>query len=100
MLVFVPALSSGQYAYQAVFPALTGDALANEVRAAFTPETVIPYAFARDTFFKNRCNKPKSLLYLYRHTLPIPEGQDPTQAVFLNGANDGINTEHTYPIRF
>ena len=66
MLVFVPALSSGQYAYQAVFPALTGDALANEVRAAFTPETVIPYAFARDTLFKNRCNKPKSLLYLYR----------------------------------
>lgn len=101
MLVFLPALSSAQYAYQAVFPALTGDALANEVRAAFTPETVIPYAFARDTLFLkiDAINRNLSCIYT-GHTLPIPEGQDPTQAVFLNGANDGINTEHTYPQGF
>ena len=27
----------------------------------------------------------------------MPPGQDPTDAVFMNGAPDGINTEHTWP---
>ena len=97
----LPVSLGAQYAYQAVFPGLTGDALANEVRTAFTPETVIPYGTARDTLFLKVDAVNRNLSCIYTGlTLPIPEGQDPTQAVFLNGANDGINTEHTYPQGF
>lgn len=94
----VPVGVHGQYSYQPVFPSLTGETLANEVRNAFRPDVVIPYTTARDTLFLKIDAVNRNLSCIYTGlTLYIPEGQDPTQAVFLNGAADGINTEHTYP---
>jgi Endonuclease I len=60
---------------------------------------VIEYAFARDTLFLKIDAVNRNLSCIYTNlTLPIPEGSDPTSAVFLNGNNNGINTEHVYPL--
>lgn len=97
----IPIAGYAQYSYQPVFPELSGETLANEVRNAFRPDVVIPYSTARDTLFLKIDAVNRNLSCIYTgHTLFIPEGQDPTQAVFLNGAADGINTEHTYPQAF
>ena len=97
----MPFAGYAQYSYQPVFPELAGETLANEVRNAFRPDVVIPYTTARDTLFLKIDAVNRNLSCIYTGlTLYIPEGQDPTQAVFLNGAADGINTEHTYPQGF
>lgn len=100
-LFFVTGKLAAQYAWQPVFPGLSGSQLFEEVRDAYTPDTVIPYAYARDTLFLKIDAVNRNLSCIYTGlTIYIPEGQDPTQAVFLNGAADGINTEHTYPQGF
>jgi Endonuclease I len=88
-----------QYDYEPVFPDLKGDALYNKVKDAYRPNSVIDYAFARDTLFLKIDAVNRNLSCIYTNlTLPIPEGSDPTTAVFLNGNNNGINTEHAYPL--
>lgn len=97
--VFTQYYGFAQYDYEAVFPDLKGEQLYNKVRVAFRPNSVIEYAFARDTLFLKIDAVNRNLSCIYTNlTLPIPEGSDPTTAVFLNGNNNGINTEHAYPL--
>jgi Endonuclease I len=99
MLVFAQIDAYTQYDYEPVFPSLKGDELYNKVKNAYKPISVIDYAFARDTLFLKIDAVNRNLSCIYTNlTLPIPEGSDPTTAVFLNGNNNGINTEHAYPL--
>lgn len=85
--------------HEDVFPELEAEALNVKLVETFTPTSVIDYAFARDTLFLKIDAVNRNLSCIYTGlTLPIPEGSDPTQAVFLNGDNNGINTEHTFPL--
>lgn len=93
--------AKSQTHHEDVFPNLTGAALAQALIDEFTPDSVIDYGFARDTLFLkiDAINRNLSCIYTGL-TLPIPEGSDPTQAVFLNGDKNGINTEHVFPQGF
>ncbi|MBK8702091.1 MAG: endonuclease [Saprospiraceae bacterium] len=101
ILLFVSASLSAQYKYEAVFPNLREQDLYEAVRLGYTPDTLLDYGVARDTLFLRIDAVDRFLSCIYTGmTLYIPEGQDPTQAVFLNGIADGINTEHVYPQGF
>jgi hypothetical protein len=92
-------LCTAQYSHTPVFPALKGDDLYKKVKEVYKPSSVIEYAFARDTLFLKIDAVNRNLSCIYTNlTLPIPEGSDPTTAVFLNGNINGINTEHVYPL--
>jgi hypothetical protein len=81
-----------------VFPKLKGDELYGMVVKEFTPPSLLDYSIARDTLFSKIDGVNNTLSCIYTGlTLPMPPGQDPTVAVFLNGTNNGINTEHVYP---
>jgi hypothetical protein len=88
-----------QYSHEPVFPSLKGQELFIEVQSSYKPDSIIDYAYARDTLFLkiDAINRNLSCIYTGL-TLNIPEGIDPTQAVFLNGVANGINTEHPYPL--
>ncbi len=99
LVVFTKGEAAAQYDYEPIFHNLSGEDLYNKLKIEFKPDTVIDYAFARDTMFLNIDAIDRQLSCIYTGlTLPIPIGSDPTQAVFLNGASNGINTEHTYPL--
>ena len=81
-----------------VFPNLTGQALLDQVVATYRPTQLLDYSDARDTMYTRIYNMNDSVTCVYTgHTLYVPPGQDPTIALFQNGDNDGINTEHTWP---
>lgn len=81
-----------------VFPELTGNELLSEVIQEYKPAFVLPYDEARDTLFGSVDNIGDSLECIYSgHKIYLPPNEDPTTAAYLNGSNNGINTEHTYP---
>lgn len=68
------------------------------IQEDFTPHVYLDYGKARDTMFLLIDSKDRILECIYTGLkIEIPEGEDPTQAVYLNGIRDGINTEHSYP---
>lgn len=84
--------------YTPVFPNLTGEELRIEVIGTFKPDSILNYSNARDTMFANIDSVNDSLRCVYSgHTIYLDPNEDPTQAAFMGGASDGINTEHTYP---
>lgn len=90
--------TSAQFNFEAVFPGQIGSQLESSVRDAYKPSTVLNYSVARDSMFRNVYGINNTLSCVYTgHTLPMPLGQDPTEAVYLNGAANGINTEHSWP---
>lgn len=81
-----------------VFPDLTGASLLTEVRTAYKTNTVLDYSVARDTLFGKIDAVNDSLECIYTGMkLYIPPGSDATEAVYLGGISNGINTEHTWP---
>ncbi len=87
-----------QYDHIDVFPGLEGSALLNNVQAGFTPLDLLTWSDTRDTMFSEVWGVNDSLSCIYSgHTLYMNPNEDPTQTVFLNGINSGINTEHVYP---
>jgi len=87
-----------QYDHIAVFPGLDGGPLLDNVQSAFTPINLLEWSDTRDTMFAEVWGVNDSLSCIYsEHTLYMDPAEDPTQTVFLNGINSGINTEHVYP---
>ncbi|HAW05426.1 MAG TPA: endonuclease I, partial [Saprospirales bacterium] len=87
-----------QYDHISVFSHLNGDDLYEEIVDTYKPDVVLTYGMARDTMFSKIDGVNDSLECIYtgmkRYLIP---GEDPTQAVYLDGAPNGINTEHSYP---
>lgn len=99
--LFYTITGKTQTYHEDVFPNLTGETLAQALLDEYTPNSLIDYGFVRDTLFLkiDAINRNLSCIYTGL-TLHIPEGSDPTQAVFLNGDKNGINTEHVFPQGF
>ncbi len=92
---------NAQYQQQILFPGQQDNILLQSLANAFKPGAVLSYSEARDTMFAIIYQQNDSLRCVYtEHRLFLDPTLDPTQAVFMNGADDGINTEHTWPQAF
>ena len=85
--------------FEIVFPGLSGPDLIDSVASHYRPATVLDYANARDTLYgKILAKDDDSIRCIYSgHTLYLDPTQDPTQYIYQNGTNNGMNTEHAYP---
>ncbi|SER16925.1 Por secretion system C-terminal sorting domain-containing protein [Neolewinella agarilytica] len=81
-----------------VFPELTGEELMQQVVASYKTTSVLDYGTARDILYGTIDIKNDSVSGIYTgHKLYLPPGVDPSIHLFMDGASDGINAEHTYP---
>ena len=97
LLIFVIP-TYGQFDYISVLPDLDGQDLVEQLEDDYRPSVVLPYDIARDTLFKRIYGVNDSLSCVYSgHRLYMTPGEDPTQSVYMDGAANGINTEHTWP---
>jgi len=95
-LLFSSALDAQEHI--PVFPELEGDQLMERLVSEFKPTVVLNYSQARDTMFRLIDSTNDSLTCVYSgYTIYLDPNQDPTQAAFMDGNSNGINTEHTYP---
>ncbi|MFQ5447450.1 MAG: endonuclease, partial [Saprospiraceae bacterium] len=84
--------------HQDVFPGLSGQELLDALVSEYKPTQLLPQAQARDTLFGKIDNHNDSLTCVYTgFTIWLDPAEDPTQAAYMNGGPDAINTEHTYP---
>ncbi|MEM6398300.1 MAG: endonuclease [Bacteroidota bacterium] len=82
---------------QTIFPGLTGEELADSLRANFRPQQVLTYGEARDTLWRNIDSEGNTLVGVYSgFSVELDPSLDPTQDAFAKG----INAEHTYPRAF
>lgn len=96
-ITVISALTA-QYRHENVFPASSGAALLQQLRDEYKTSVVLDYSVVRDTLFFAVDRRQDSLECIYTGMrLPLPAGQDPTEAVYLGGLPNGINTEHAYP---
>lgn len=94
----VATIQYSQYAHKAVLTNLTGENLRQELKNRYKPPFTLDYSIARDTLFARIDAFKDSLSCIYTGlTLPLPPGKDPTEAVYLGGLPNGINTEHSWP---
>ena len=93
-LLFSSALDAQEHI--PVFPELEGDQLMERLVSEFKPTVVLNYSQARDTMFRLIDSTNDSLTCVYSgYTIYLDPNQDPTQAAFMDGNSNGINTEHT-----
>ncbi|NBB89142.1 MAG: T9SS type A sorting domain-containing protein [Bacteroidetes bacterium] len=96
-LAFLGPVTKGQ-GHQPVFPDLEGFDLELAVRQTYRPTDLMEYGEARDTLYKVVEAQNDSVRGIYtRHAVYLPPDENPRQAIFRNGAADGINAEHTWP---
>ena len=96
-LLFLPFVSQAQI-HTPLFPNLEDAELLVAIQDEYLPSSVLTYAMARDTMYAKIYNINDSLTCVYSgHRIYLDPTEDPTEAAFMNGANNGINTEHTYP---
>jgi hypothetical protein len=87
-----------QYDNIKIHEGLDGEALLEKIVEDYKPVTILTYSQCRDTMFAKIYMQNDSLSCVYTdHTLYLDPNEDPTSYVYLDGINDGINTEHTYP---
>ena len=100
IVVFCISASSllGQFSHENIFIGKTGAELLTLVQQNFRPAFTLDYTIARDTLFRNIDAVDHQLECIYTGMkLPLTDGVDPTEEVYLNGIANGINTEHAYP---
>lgn len=96
-LGFLVPMVMGQ-GHQPVFPELDGFDLELAVRQAYRPTELMEYGEARDTLYKAVEARNDSVYGIYtEHAVYLPPNENPRQAIFRDGAADGINAEHTWP---
>lgn len=89
---------NAQYDHESVLYGIEGEVLMTKLVEDYKPATVLTYGEARDTLFANIDVRNDSLFCVYSgHKLYLDPNEDPTTYVYLDGIDDGINTEHTYP---
>lgn len=97
LIAFFP-VAFAQFSHINVYPDLEGAELLSALVAGYKTNSVLNYSVARDTLFSKIDAVDDSLECIYSGMkLYLPPGEDPTQAVYLNGIPNGINTEHAYP---
>jgi endonuclease I len=81
-----------------VFSGLENEDLLIALQDAYTPEKVLDYGEARDTMFGTIYNQNDTIYGVYSN-FPryLDPTMDPTEALYLDGGGQSINTEHTYP---
>ena len=90
--------ANGQFDNTPVLPGVTGQDLIDGLVTNYKPTTVLTYAMARDSMFANVYSENDSLSCVYTgHTIYLDPSLDPTTAAFMNGNDNGINTEHSWP---
>lgn len=92
------SIVAAQTATTLLFPGQTGQTLYNNIIAQYKPDSVLPYNMSRDTLYAKILAKNDSVSCIYTgHTLYLDPNEDPTQYLYLNGSDNGINAEHAYP---
>ncbi len=99
LLVIVLFLAIGKpVSAQVLFLGIQGQALLDTLVSVYKPSTVLSYSEARDTLYGRIHNLNDSVQCVYSgQRLYLPPGEDPTSWLFMNGSNEGINCEHTWP---
>ena len=83
---------------QIIFPGQTGDNLLHSLRVEYTTQTVLTYGEARDTMYAKIDNVNDTVYGIYsQHGIYLPPNEDPTTFLFMNGIQNAINCEHSYP---
>ncbi len=96
-MLCLPFINQAQI-HTPLFPNLEGDELLDAIQENYLTNTVLTYGMARDTMFSKIYNINNNLTCVYSgHQIFLDPTEDPTEAAFMGGANNGINTEHTYP---
>ena len=90
---------NAQYGQSEILPELNGDELVEALVDEYQAQILFfNYGTSRDTMFRNVYAVNDSLSCVYSgHTLYMNPNADPTTTVYMNGSDDGINTEHTFP---
>jgi hypothetical protein len=97
ILYLTPALFA-QTGQTNVFPDLQASALIQALRNEYKTNVVLDYSVARDTLFSRIDARGDSLECIYTGMKKfLTPGADPTEAVFMGGLPNGINTEHSWP---
>ena len=87
-----------QYDHQAVFSDLEGQALLDELVDSYKTSVVLSYGEARDVIYTEIDNVNDNVSCIYTgHTLFLPPNEEPRPFLLMDGMNNGINAEHTYP---
>lgn len=98
LLCLLNGVIYAQYKFEPVLAGQSGQLLLNNLVSGYKPPVVLDYSSARDTLFFRVFRQNDSLACIYSdYKLPLPDGYDPTNVVYLNGTAGGINTEHGYP---
>lgn len=98
LFCFSILLSVNAQFHTPVLPGVTGQDLLDGLVTNYKPANVLSYAMARDSMFANVYSQNDSLSCVYSgHTIYLDPSLDPTTAAFMNGNDDGINTEHSWP---
>lgn len=91
-------LSSSLFSQDEILPGLEGQQLIDALVRDYKPDTVLSYGPARDSLFANVYAENDTLECQYTGLkVYLDPTQDPTQFVFKNGTDLGINTEHIWP---
>ena len=91
-------LSANAQYHTPVLPGMSGQILLDGLVEDYKPLTVLDYGNARDSMFANVYSYNDSLTCVYTgHTIYLDPDLDPTTAAFMNGGDNGINTEHSWP---
>ncbi len=98
IFIFLANVASTQYDHQAVLPTLDGEELLSSLVENYKTISTFSYGIARDTLYGVIYNENDSVSCNYTdYTLYLEPGADPTDFLFMNDNNNGINTEHVYP---
>lgn len=99
-LLLVGAVSVARaQSHQVLFNGSSGAPLLDSLVTFYRPGVVLDYANARDTLYaKVMAIDNDTVRCIYSdHALYLSPTADPTQYIYLNGSDLGMNTEHGYP---
>lgn len=98
-IILILIIGYGPLVQAQLFPGLEGDALADAIRAEYTPTQLLTFTQAKDTLYAKVFFDNDSVHCIYSdigHYLP--SGVDPSQWVFGSGNEiESINLEHGWP---
>ena len=99
LLLAINFQSIAQYGQSDLFPEIKGQELLEKIVEDYKANILFfDYGTSRDTMFRNVYAVKDSLSCVYSgHTVYMDPNEDPTTTVYMNGIDNGINTEHTFP---
>ncbi len=84
--------------YTPIHTDLSGEPLLNALIDDYRPAVVLSYSEGRDKMYGEIDVRDDSVRCVYSgHAVFLPDGVDPSVAVFMDGDKNGINAEHIFP---